>query len=195
MSALAKKKNCNTASHQRAEIIAARHTCACGSSSGQPRTAAANSVLPAAAHVVGTHQPSRSLFTVAPAKAVAQAAHQPPVCEPATTAITQRRQRVPLGALPRKVHVLWPHAPALVHPLRAEVVRCNQAQVARAERAAVRWPCAVGGQVNRPSPSRLVESAPNDACLTVHMRFCLQAFDAYTGTVLNCWCMRRTSVH
>jgi hypothetical protein len=124
-----------------------------------------------------THQPAGSFVAAAPAEAVAQAAHEPHACKPA--ALAQRRQRVPLGALPRKVHVLWPHAPALIHPLRAEVVRRNQAQVGRAEPAAARWPSAISGDVNRPSLAPLIKIAANNACPSIHLRGNLQIFDAH----------------
>ena len=111
----------NSAAHQCAKFV--RAWVFTGSINGQARAAAAHGVLPAAARILRTHQPAGSVVAVALAEAVAQSAHQPHACEPA--ALAQRRQRVPLGALPRKVHVLRPHMPALVHPLCAEVVRRN----------------------------------------------------------------------
>ncbi len=94
-------------------------------------------------------------------------------------ALAQRRQHVALGALPRKDNVLWPSMPALVHPLRPEVQRRNQAQVGRA----ARWPCTASIDVDCPSPALLIETTANNAHSLVHLWFHLQAFHAHARAV------------
>ena len=173
----------NTTTHQRAEIDRARG-CDSSSSAGNARTAAAHRVPPAAARNNRTRQPARSFIGVAPAEGVAQTAHEPHATTIPTT-VAQRRQRVPLGALARKVHVLPPHAPVLVYPLRAKVVRGNHLQVGCAERSATSSPCAVRVHLNCPSPTLLTEGAANDARSSVELWLCLQALDAHARAFLK----------
>jgi hypothetical protein len=58
-------------------------------------------------------------------------------------------------------------------------VRRDQTEVGSAERAAARWPFAVEGDVNSPSPSFFIEAAANNAHPPVHLRCSLQALDAH----------------
>ncbi len=174
-----------TTAHQCRKIIRGRARD--GSSAGRARAATAHRITAAAGSIDGAHQPTRSFFAVAHAERVAQTAHQPRAASTSAT-VSQRRQRVPLRALARKLDVLRPHAAITVEPLRAKVVRGHDAQVGSTEGTAASRPCAVGSNTDCPSPAGLIEGAANDASSAVHVVSCLQAFDAHARAVLNGRC-------